>query len=197
LVSPLREQLAAGAPSGRPTAIDAFKLARHKFVAGKRVEMQSLADELGISRATLHRWVGKRDELLCEVLWSLTRPTLEASARATRAKGGERIADILERFLRDVDAAEYMRSFLEREPEIALRILTTKRTALQSRITAFIRELLATEVEAGSITPPLPLDDLAYVTVRIAESFMYTDIIARGKPDPSKAKQAIAALLRS
>jgi AcrR family transcriptional regulator len=165
-------------------------------MAGERIEMQAIAEALAINRVTLHRWVGSRDELLCEVLWSLAEPTLQAARGATRRRGGARAASTLERFMTDVLATAYMRRFLEREPEIALRILTTKRTAFQARLVEFMRELIAAEAAAGRLTPPLPIDDLAYLVVRIAESFFYTDIIARGQPDPAKAGQAIAALLR-
>ena len=43
--------------------------------------MQTLARELGTSRFTLHRWVGSRDLLLGEVLWSL----------AEKVRGGDRL----------------------------------------------------------------------------------------------------------
>jgi hypothetical protein len=89
-----------------------------------------------------------------------------------------------------------MRRFLEREPEIALRVLTTKRSALQGRLVEAIRGLLAAEVDAGRLKAPMPLDDLAYIIVRLGESFVYTDIITGGQPNPDKARQAIAALLR-
>ena len=191
----LARQLGGIDEPARPTALDAFKLARRKFKDGERIEMQALADELAINRVTIHRWVGSRDELLCEVLWSLAEPTLEAARAATRKRGGGRVADTLERFMTDVLSTDYMRRFLEREPEIALRILTTKRTSFQARLVEFTRELIA-QAAADKLNPSLPIDDLAYLVVRIAESFFYTDIIARGQPDPAKAGQAIAALLR-
>lgn len=192
----LARQLDGPLPPPRQTALDAFKLARHKFQAGERIEMQALAEQLGTSRVTIHRWVGNRDELLCEVLWSLAEPTLAAARASTRKRGGARVAGTLERFMNEVLAASYMRRFLEREPEIALRILTTKRTAFQSRLVEFVRDLIVEEVTAERLTPPLPAHDLAYLVVRIAESFFYTDIIAQGQPNPTKAGQAITALLR-
>ena len=33
--------------------------------------MSALADELGVNRVTLYRWIGSRDRLLVEVIWSL------------------------------------------------------------------------------------------------------------------------------
>jgi hypothetical protein len=193
--SSLTEQLRGGAPA-RPTALDAFKIARRRFLAGERIEMQALAEEIGTSRVTLHRWVGSRDLLLGEILWSLAEPTLRAARSATRRRGGAGIAETFGRFLEAVDRAPFMRRFLEREPEIALRVLTTKRSALQARLIAAIGELLLAEVQSGRLTPPMPLDDLAYTIVRLGESFIYTDIITGGEPAPDKARLAIAALLR-
>jgi len=198
----LAQELANGR-ARRPTALDAFKLARRRFVAGERIEMQSLAQELGVNRVTLHRWVGSRDLLLGEVLWSLARPTLDGARARTVTKGsdpfvtaragGQAVADAIEGFLADVLAAPYMRAFLEREPEIALRILTTTRSSMQAKLVAHVRELIAEEM--GDRALALGLDDLAYLVIRISESFTYVDIIAGGRPDPHKAGQAIAALL--
>ena len=42
------------------------------FWPGERIALGQMADELGVSRATLYRWVGARDALLLEVLWRLT-----------------------------------------------------------------------------------------------------------------------------
>ena len=50
--------------------------------------MQGLADELGVSRVTLFRRVGSREELLSRALWLLTERMLEAAvARSGRPNG--------------------------------------------------------------------------------------------------------------
>jgi AcrR family transcriptional regulator len=181
------------APAG---PLDAFKLARRKFIDGQRVSMGELASELGTSRVTLHRWVGNRDQLLGEILWDLTDRTLNDARAATRRRGGRGIAEALGRFFEVVHRSPFMRSFLEREPEIALRVLTTKRAPVQSRLVDAVREMLATEVEAGRLDPPMDLDDLAYIIVRLGESFVYTDIITGAQPNPARAGRAIEVLLR-
>jgi AcrR family transcriptional regulator len=183
-------------PPDRPTPLDAFKAARRMFMAGERIEMQVLAAELGISRVTLHRWVGSRDELLGEVLWSLAEPTLNEARRTTRTRGGAGIAETFWRFTSAVHAAPFMQRFLTREAEIALRVLTTNHAPVQSRLTNMLREMLIAEVDAGRLDPPMQVEDLAYVIVRLGESFVYTDLITGGKPDPDKVRQAIVALLR-
>src|SRR5919198_1081369 len=59
---------------------DALRLARRKFLAAQRIDMTGLAAELGVNRVTLYRWVGSRDALMVEVLWSLAASTLARAA---------------------------------------------------------------------------------------------------------------------
>src|SRR5690242_2266002 len=54
----------------RPTPVDALALARRRWLAGERLDMGALAKELGVSRATLYSWVGSRERLIGEVIWS-------------------------------------------------------------------------------------------------------------------------------
>jgi len=176
-------------------ASDAIAAARRTFLRGERVEMQALAEELGVSRVTLHRWVGSRDELLGQVIWSLAERALAAAGAATRATGAAGIADTAGRYLQGAHEAPWLRAFLEREGEIALRVLTGGRSVMQRNSVGATRALLEAEVEAGRLDPPMDLDDLAYTIVRIGESFLYTDMITGGAPSPAKARRAILALL--
>ena len=80
--TPLQRQL-AGTAAARPTALDAFRQARRTFLAGDRVDMQALARTLNVDRATLYRWVGSREQLLTEILWSLIEPTIGTCGRRT------------------------------------------------------------------------------------------------------------------
>ena len=56
----------------RATEADAVRLARVTFERNERVDMNTLASELGIGRATLYRWVDTREDLLDRVLGELT-----------------------------------------------------------------------------------------------------------------------------
>ncbi|MFE0020437.1 QsdR family transcriptional regulator [Amycolatopsis sp. NPDC059021] len=157
--------------------------------------MRDLAGELDISRATLHRWVGSRDQLLGEILWSLTEAVLDARSRHAHGRGAAGIADVVGAFARTVNESAPFRDFLRREPERALRILTTKASLVQSRTIVKVSALLEAEIAADRLDPPLPVPDLAYLLVRIGESFIYTDIITGGTPDAEKARAAAMALL--
>ncbi len=193
--SPLSRLLAEQPPT-RPDALAAFRVAQRMFLAGQRLEMQDVAGELGVSRATLFRWVGGKEQLLAEIIWSMALPTFEqALSDATGTRGPQRIAAVLSDFAAASIRSEPFMEFVQREPERALRLLTTRSSTFQARLLELIEPLLQEEIEAGRIVPPLPLHDLAYLILRIAEAFVYADAIAGETPDPAKVRQAIRALL--
>lgn len=194
--TPLSRMLAEGQPP-RPDALTAFRAARRAFREGRRLEMQELATELGVSRATLFRWVGGRDQLLTEIIWSVAEPTfLREIEAAAHLKGARRIAAILSGFAAATIKSEPFMAFVQNEPERALRLLTTRASTFQSKLLGLIEPCLQEEVDAGRIDPPLPLHDLTYLIMRITETFVYADAIAGETPDPAKVQQAIRALLR-
>lgn len=198
--TPLRRQLAGTAPA-RPTALDAFRQARRTFLAGDRVDMQALARALAVDRATLYRWVGSREQLLAEILWSLIDPTIarlrEAHCHAgpSAGPGQSPAAVVVTGTVRAVIANPGMQSFLDREGDLALRLLTTKASDFETRLIALIGDLVREETTAGRLHPSVPSDDLPYVLVRIMESYVYLGLITGEHPDPDRAARVITALL--
>ena len=125
--TPLSRMLAER--DSKPDALGAFRFARRRFLAGARVEMQELAGELGVSRATVFRWVGSRDDLLVEIIWSIAEPTFRHAVEGTVGlSGGRRIAAVMGGFAEAVIASPPFMEFVQREPERALRLLTSKAT---------------------------------------------------------------------
>ncbi|MCR2813163.1 QsdR family transcriptional regulator [Microbacterium sp. zg.Y1090] len=189
----LSERLASHADARR-----AFDLAREQFIAGQRIDMGALAAALGVDRTSLFRWVGNRDALLSEVLWSLAVPTLVQADHATVDRAGaDRLAELLTRFVADLNQAPYFREFLRREPARALRLLTTKESEIQRRYVAtaewLVRAELGDEPLGGAIDPR----NLAYLLVRVSESFTYADLIAGDEPSAARARTAFRVLLRA
>src|SRR5689334_23671247 len=101
----------------RPTAHDVMALARRRFQAAERIDMGTMAQELGVNRVTLYRWVGSRDQLLVEVLWSLADATLQRRDAEVRASGAERIVQVVTRFIDDCLTNEGMKRLLGEEGE--------------------------------------------------------------------------------
>ena len=173
----------------------AFRAARHRFIAGDRIDMSALAAELGVDRTSLFRWVGNRDALLGEILWSLAVPTFDAADAATAAQGADRVEGALTRFVHDLITADYFRGWIVREPSRALRILMGAATPVHRRFVAIVERLLEEEIAAERMTTPLPPHDLATVLVRVAESYAYADLIAGERPDADRAAAAFALVL--
>jgi AcrR family transcriptional regulator len=193
----LERALAGDGAAPRPTPLDALRLARRRWFAGERLEMGALARELGISRATLYTWVGSKQRLIGEVIWSFAEDGLRQATDAARGEGAEYVVDVVERFATLNASFEPLRRFIEQDPELALRILTSKKGPVQDRMIAAARELLAAQVEAGKLTLPLDIDTLAYLLIRVNESFIYSDVIAGSEPDVGKAVAAVRLLLRA
>ena len=60
---------------------------------------------------------------------------------------------------------------------------------------AWVEALIAEEIAAGTLRPPLKTATLAYTLVRIVESFLYGRFIADRDDDPREALAAIRVLL--
>lgn len=191
----LSERLAA--PSAHPDARRAFDLARTAFIDGRRIDMGGLATTLGVDRATVFRWVGNRDTLLSEVLWSLATPTLaQAEAATVHLAGPERVAELLTHFVDDLIRADYFRTFLRREPARALRLLTTKESEIQRRYVATAEWLVRGELGEAPFDGAIDPAALAYLLVRVSESFTYADLITGDPPSTERARAAFRHLLR-
>ena len=192
----LQRALATEAEPRRSTPLDAFRLAKRKFLAAERIDMSALADDLGVNRVTLYRWVGSREQLLVEIIWSLGSRTLANCDRRTRAKGADRIVKIVTRFLDDVISNEGMRRWLAEEGELAMRLLTRHDTDFQPRLIDAIHEVLVEETDAGRLDLPVDLHEVAYVIVRLIESYTYLDLITGEQPDARRAEPVLRLLLR-
>ena len=198
--APATETFRAILPEGldRPTSVpdDIFEAALATFLAERRLDMRALAGELGISRATLYRRVGGRDHLLGQVMWFLTRIAIvRALEQADRLTGKERVLTVVDSLMRFMDGRPALRRLLDAEPEAALRILTSKHGPIQAGIIEALERLIREEVDAGNLETTIEPATLAYVIVRVGESFLYADAIASGDPDMDQAAEVMSHLL--
>jgi len=176
----------------RPLPLDALRLARRRFLAGERIDMSALAEELGVNRVTLYRWFGSRDRFLVEVLWSLTRGTLDEIAAANTLRGAERIVAIVVAFLERVIGNRGMQRWLAEEGEHAMRLLTRHETGFQPRLIEAVERLLREE----ALELPVDRHELAFVIVRLIESYTYLDLITGERPEAGRARPILRMLLR-
>lgn len=107
----------------RPGTEDAYAVSQTLFGRGERVDMQTVAEALGIGRSTLYRWVGDRERLMGHVVVERIGPTWAAAQRDARGRGLDRTLDSVGRFIRGVVDDAALSSFVTREPSLALRVL--------------------------------------------------------------------------
>jgi hypothetical protein len=66
----------------------------------------------------------------------------------------------------------------------------------QVRLIGWHEKLLSEEAEAGRLQLPVDLHDVAYVIVRLIESYVYLDLITGERPEPRRAEPIMRMLLR-
>lgn len=183
---------------GRPAAAsreDVLAAAEDRFRAGERVDMQAIARELGLARATMHRWFGTREELIGEMLAELAERRFKAIRSQIPGGGAEALLACFDRFNRELAATDGMRIWLAQDQERALRILTSGAGIVEPRVVAAVEALIDAEVQAGTFAPAIPPPSLAYAIVRLAESFLYNDAIIGVRGDTDRLHEIEAALL--
>src|SRR5579875_2701395 len=137
-------QLATGRP-GRPAASTreaALALATKRFQEGQRVDVQAIARELGLARATMHRWFQTRELLLGELLGALAERRLHTIRAEVGGEGAQALLVTLDRFNREIAGNHGMRALLAQEPERALRILTSGDGLVQPRVVDAMTSLI-------------------------------------------------------
>ncbi|MFD5826109.1 QsdR family transcriptional regulator [Lentzea sp. NPDC060358] len=167
--------------------------ALRQFLRESRVDMGELAAAAGIGRATLYRRFGDRDRVLGEVLWAITHRAWARLWRASRRRGVDRVVAVLDQAMRDTVASPALRALLERDPETALRVLTSRQGVVQHRLVSGLADLIGAAKAGGP--DDIPAAKLAYAVVRLAESFCYSDVITGAPPDIDAATDIIRKLL--
>jgi AcrR family transcriptional regulator len=183
---------------GRPAAAsrdDVLVAAMHRYLRGQRIDVQAIAGELGVGRATVYRWFGSREGLIGEVLNAAADPLLDAAHAKARGRGGPMLLETFDRFNRALADAPALRQFVEQERDAALRIITSGAGKVQPHQVARITEMIEEEVRAGAYRPPVEPGTLAYAIVRLAEAFLFNDAAAGMRGDVDRLRDVEAAIL--
>jgi AcrR family transcriptional regulator len=178
------------------TPAGAFRAARRMFLRGQRLDMRSLAGELGISRATLYRWCGDRERLLSDVLWSLSHQLFEqAKTDHPKHTGATRVLAVVRQHTSSIVRAKPLHVFLQHDTHAALRLLTSESGGVQPRTVGDLADLMREEQELGGLELRAEVDHLAYAIVRMTEGFIYHDTVVGTEPDVERAARVVALLL--
>jgi AcrR family transcriptional regulator len=181
--------------AGRPTPADAYDAATRTYLSGRRLDMRELATEIDVSRNTLYRWTGGREQLLQDVIWSLSEAAIdEIWASTSRRRGTSRLVEALRRYLVTIVESRALQELLRNETYVALRLLTSH-GPFQDRLVAKVKHLVDEEAARGTFTPRADTGLLAYAAVRTLEGFVYNDTVVRSEPEVDRAVKVIRLLL--
>lgn len=176
---------------------DAVRAGRRSFALTSGIDMDALAEELAVSRATLYRVVASRDRLLGDVLWSYAEGFYRDARTTTDRRGVEGLLAVLRRFGSTIMSQPSFRAFLADEPLVALRVLFTPAGRVHERFVEANKQLILDAAAAGDIALPFDVDSLAYVFSRIFESMWYADLLSGREVDLDVAERAAGAVLRA
>jgi AcrR family transcriptional regulator len=154
-----------------------------------------IARNLGVSRATIHRWFGSRDRLVGEVIGNELEHLIVATRRRVRKRGAEGLLELFDQVNRTMSESPPLRRLVEEEHASALRLLTSSGGVVQPRAVALIQQLIDDEVSAGRYQPQVDPAVLAYAIVRLAEAFIYNDAAFGIRGDHERLRAIEAGLL--
>jgi AcrR family transcriptional regulator len=148
------------------------------------LEMRALARELGIGRATLYRWNRGREELLSEVLVSLSEGNMRrAESEVDTPPGALRVCHVHDLHIRLISGSGSLRTFVHNEPQVASRLLLDVNGSVHLAATRILADFLRRQQEQSTWRPPLDTETFAHVVARISETYIYADLIARAQPE--------------
>jgi AcrR family transcriptional regulator len=179
----------------RQTPADAFRLASIQYLAGEKIDMARLADELEIGRATLYRWVGDREKLLTEVIWGATKASLDRIAFRLETNGYQRLNALFGEQLEVVAKSNALTSFLSHEGSSGIQLLTKPRGVHTRHVLAGVEHVYA-EIDKGVYQSPIDPETLVESIISLSEHFLYADFLGGFSPKVTSAQAAISLLLR-
>jgi AcrR family transcriptional regulator len=184
--------------SGRPAGADRQALiaaATEDFLAGRKIELRTLANRSGVGRTTLYRWFGTREALIGTMLADGAEALVRAARKRARGGGTQALLATFDAVNRDIASNTPLRRYLAREGRSALAVLTRSDGIVQPRMVAAIRRVIEEEERAGRFRPPISTATLAFAVVRLAEAFLYNDATATLSGEVDRLREVEAALL--
>ena len=170
----------------------AVEVAEAYFKQGLRVDMQTVAERLGVGRTTLYRWVGDREQLIAEVLARLTDLTWQFVEGSITGQGVERAVRSIEAFMTLTSTWPPLRDFAQREPQLALRILLRSEGKVSAHIRGGIESALRRHVPAFDIDAN---QDVLDTIVQIGTALEWAPIAIGEEASIERAVRLIRGLL--
>ncbi|MBL1074650.1 TetR family transcriptional regulator [Nocardia sp. 2] len=166
------------------------------FLSGKRLDVNAIAAQLGVGRASIYRWFGSRDGLLGAAIAHQLDRLVARIERDCTATGGARLEEILDRTIALLVEDDSLRRYFDNESTAALRLVTRSDGPVHSAAVATVERVIERAQREG-YRPPIERDTLAYALVRLWEAFLYNDAVAGFRGDGERLRQVQTALLRA
>lgn len=166
-----------------------------RYARCERIDVVALAGELGVARASIYRWFGSREGLMGEVLVTTAEQLVDGARARAVGTGAGRLLSTFDLINRGLAGSRALRWFLREERGVALRMLASGAGPVQPVMVRRIREVIDEEVGAGRYRPPTDPQTLAYAIVRLAEAFLFNDVVADLRGDVRALHRVQAALL--
>ena len=192
--TPLSKALSDKTLRSRATPLDAFNLAKKNWMMTQKLNVGELAEELGVSRATLFRWIGNKDLLMGEIMWSLYEPPVMQARQSCSGDGVEYVVDVFRQVNTAILTYQPMRNWLHADGQYALSILSSKNSPYHDRMVELNTDLLTRETDKGTIHPAMNVASLSYFMCRIGQSCVFSEMIIGQEPDLDQLEDACTAV---
>ena len=156
--------------------------------------MGTLANQLSVSRATLYRWVGSREQLLEDVLEQLTLQFVTAALAECHGQGDERVLDFARHVMLSTFEFGPVRSFVAREPELALKLILGTTGAVHRRLTEGLATVVADQYPPPDLAAIEPLLD---VIVQTCTALQWSTFAVGDEPPIDDAIAIIGLVLKA
>ena len=182
-------------PAPGATREEVLELARSHWLQCRQIDVQAIAAECGVGRATVYRWFGSREGLIAEAMLGVFEARVRDARAAVRGRGAAALLETLDLVYRGLAAAPHIRSFIQREPATALSLMTSSQGMVHPRIVELIQGLIDAEVERGDYRTPADTATLAYVLVRLAEALLFNYDADEVPKNAESLREVVASLL--
>jgi AcrR family transcriptional regulator len=184
-------------PAAGATREEVLARATQAFLECRRVDVQAIAVECGVGRATVYRWFGTREQLIGEAMLGVVAARIADARALVGGHGVEALHGTLDLVYRGLSTAPHVRWFIESERAAALPLMTSSSGPLHPRMVEIVLGLIEAEVDAGAYDPPADPSALAYVLVRLAEGLLFNYDEDDMPKDLDRLHEVVAALLRA
>ena len=127
----------------RPTPDDAVDVARELLDEDERVDVQAVARRLGVSRATMHRWFGTRDQLMAALFAQMAQEFVAEALASARGRGDARAFDFVRRLADRAAAVTPLQRAATEDPALVMRIVLAPDGPVRGPIVETVTQLLA------------------------------------------------------